>query len=59
MGSISNDIFCKILRASDKVYATNEVITQKLTLTDPNGKLFMSSFTSSPLPLPLQRGEEP
>ena len=40
MGSISNDIFCKILRASDKVYATNEVITQKLTLTDPNGKLF-------------------
>ena len=40
MGSISNDIFCNILRASDKVYATNEVITQKLTLTDPNGKLY-------------------
>lgn len=40
MGSISNDIFCKILRASDKVYATNEVITQKLTLQDGAGRLF-------------------
>tara|TARA_R110000787_G_scaffold5752_6_gene20664 strand:- start:1695 stop:2234 length:540 start_codon:yes stop_codon:yes gene_type:complete len=40
MGSISNDIFCKILRASDKVYATNEVITQKLTLADPAGRLY-------------------
>ncbi len=38
MGSISNDIFCKILRASDKVYATEEVITKKLTLADDAGR---------------------
>ena len=34
MGSISNDIFCKILRASDKVYATEAVYTKKLVLEE-------------------------
>ena len=36
MGSISNEIFCKTLRASKDVYATDAVYTSKLVLQDSN-----------------------
>ena len=53
MGSISNDIFCKILRASDKVYATEAVYTKKLVLEEGdkqynfNTKYYNNTLSSS------------